>query len=410
MKIQGFTPMFAAACTFAALVGCGGDDSSDSGPGGTGGAAGAAGTGGGSAGNAGTGGSAGNAGTGGFAGNAGSAGEAGAAGAGGNPAQKRATISGDVTWNVTFDADAQAAGAKDCAYTRHYEGEQDESRPWVCPSCEVTFRASVEVTEGLNDCYAQISGSAPMTEEWIGYGGGKWYRSYGTGASEQGTAALDSGTVTTHNEVTGQEADLVGAGTFDFAIEGALTLGEQDGDPMHGWVAPDAYACGWKKADPPDYSGDYTVSSGATLPDGLFHDKCGEAFRLHDLKGTYLVLLMSAYNCSSCNTMADGENQFVADMAAQGIEAASITLLVPSLDDPFGETTKTQLESWHTNHNITTPVVADRGWGFSMMLPIYAEELGYPSWIVIDPELNVITHGTGVDWASIKNAIEADAQ
>jgi hypothetical protein len=409
MKDQGFAPVFAAVCSLVALVGCGGDDSSDSGP--TGGAAGTAGTGGsvggnaGAAGNAGTGGgSAGNAGTG------GSAGEAGAAGAGGNPAQTRATISGDVTWTVTFDAAAQAAGATDCTYTRHYEGEQDESRPWVCPSCEVTFRATVEITEGLNDCYAQISGSAPMAEEWIGYGSGTWYRSYGTGASEQGTATVESMTVTTHNEVTGQEADLVGAGTFDFAIEGALALGEEAGDPMHGWVVPNAYACGWKKADPPEYDGDYTVASGATLPDGLFHDKCGEAFRLHDLEGTYLVLLMSAYNCASCNMMADGENQFVTDMAAQGIDAASITLLVPSLDDPFGDTTTSQLESWHAKHNITTPVVADRGWGFTMMLPIYEDQLGYPSWIVIDPALNVITHGTGVDWASIKAAIESDAQ
>ena len=45
-----------------------------------------------------------------------------------------------------------------------------------------------------------------------------------------------------------------------------------------------------------------------------------------------------------------------------------------------------------------------------MFLPVYPEELGYPSWIVADPDLKVITWGSAVDWASIKNAINADAQ
>src|SRR5262245_2325406 len=52
-------------------------------------------------------------------------------GAGGGPPQvfERGTISGDITWQVAFDATAKAAGATDCSYTRHYEGVEDLSAP-----------------------------------------------------------------------------------------------------------------------------------------------------------------------------------------------------------------------------------------------------------------------------------------
>lgn len=409
------TGIAALSLVAVAAVGCGGDDDSGSsgGDGGTGGAAGAAGTGGGTAGTAGTGGgsagAAGTAGTGASGGQAGSGGEGGAAGSGGSQAETRMTISGDATWNITFDASAQAAGASNCSYTRHYEGVQDQSRPWVCPQCEVIFRTTVEMTVGLDDCFSQVSEFEPAEEEWVGYGNGTWYRSYGVGASEQGTATVAGGTVTTENVVTDLPADVVGAGTMGFDINGSFTVGEEDGDPNHGWIAADPYACGWKKADPPAYAGDYALTVGSPLPDGLFRDKCDEVFRLHDYKGSYLVIFMSAIDCPACNSMASQEKNWVEDMANLGIEVATISVMAPSLDDPFGDTTQSQLEYWTTKHGIETPVLADRGWGVTMFLPIFPDQLGYPSWVVADPDLNVVTYGGGLDWAAIQNAIVVDA-
>ena len=404
------------------LVGCGGDDSDGSNGGGAGGGSGGA------AGDAGTGGDAGLGGTSGTGGTAGEAGAAGvgaggtggsggaetggtggAGGTGGGEPQTRMTISGDATWTVTFDADAQAQGATNCEYTRHYEGVQDQSRPWVCAECEVIFRTTVTMPVGLDDCYNQVSEYEPVEEEWVGYGNGTWYRSYGIGASGQGTAAVTAGGVTYSNEVKDLAADVVGAGKMEFTIAGTFTTGQEDGDPNHGWVAPATYACSWDKADPPAYAGPYTLVEGATLPDGVFRDACDEPYRIHDAKGAYIVLFMSAIDCPACQSMAGDEPGFVEDMKAAGIDVRTITLMAPSLDDPFGDTSKSQLEYWRDKFDITTPIVADRGLGVTMFLPIYEDQLGYPSWVVADPDLKVLRYGTGLDWFTIQNTITLDA-
>ncbi len=418
----------------AAVVGCGSDDTQPGPSASSGGSAGQGGTGaagvggeggsgatsvggmGGTGGNAGQGGEAagsvgGAAGeTAGSGGVAGSGGTVPSGGSGGGAALTRMTISGDATWTVTFDAQAKAKGATDCQYTRHYEGVQDQSRPWVCEQCDVIFRTTVTMPVGLNDCYKQVSDVDPMDEEWVGYGNGTWYRSYGIGASGQGDVEITGQSLTYTNEVKDLEADIVGAGKMDFLVEGAFTTSQEDGDPMHGWVAPAQYACGWDKADPAEYSGPYSLKVGSTLPDGVFRDACDEPYRLHDAKGAYLVVFMSAMDCPACRTLASGESSFLADLKAEGIEARTITLMAPSLNDPFGDTTKAQLTYWGDKYSIPTPIVADRGWGITMFLPIYNDKLGYPSWVVADPSLKVLNYGTGGTWATIKNTILKDAK
>ena len=69
----------------------------------------------------------------------------GAGGGGMAPVPTRATVSGEITWTVTFDETAKAAGATDCTYTRQYQGVEDRSAPWLCPACEVMFRADVQI-------------------------------------------------------------------------------------------------------------------------------------------------------------------------------------------------------------------------------------------------------------------------
>ncbi len=412
--------MGAVVLVLAGLVGCGGDDSDggNGGGAGSGGAAGQAGTGGeaGLGGTSGTGGTAGEAGAAGMgAGGTGGSetggtGGTGTGGTGGGEPQTRMTISGDATWTVTFDADAQAQGATNCEYTRHYEGVQDQSRPWVCAECEVIFRTTVTMPVGLDDCYNQVSEFDPVEEEWVGYGNGTWYRSYGIGASGQGTAVVAAGGVTYTNEVKDLAADVIGAGKMEFSVAGTFTTAQEDGDPHHGWVAPATYACSWDKADPPAYAGPYTLEVGATLPDGVFRDACDEPFRIHDAKGAYILIFMSAINCPACGQMAEDEPGFIEDMKAEGIDVRTITLMAPSLEDPFGDTSKAQLEYWRDNFEITTPVVADRGWGVTMFLPIYEDELGYPSWVIADPDLKVLRYGTGGDWLTIQNTITLDAK
>ncbi len=334
---------------------------------------------------------------------------AGTTGAGGVVELAQATIAGDVTWQVTFDATAQAAGATNCSYTRHYEGIEDASRPWVCPSCEVVFRATVQMTAGEADCFSQVSAEPPSDEEWIGYGGGVYYRGIGP-MSAQGTADVAGQALTTTNAVTMLDAPV--GGTMEFAIAGSLTLSSQDGDPLNGFVPPATYACGWPKADPPAYTGDYTIVSGGVVPDGLFKDACDETVRLHDFQGSYLFINMGARDCPPCQLMAGDEEAFVQSMAMQGIEVHVITLLAPSLANPLGETTTAMLDGWIDNYSLTSPVLADRAWGLSMFLPLFAEQTGYPSWVMVDPELRVMDFASGYPangFADMEAAILADA-
>lgn len=327
------------------------------------------------------------------------------------PPVMRKTMSGDVTWQVTFDDAAKAAGATDCSYTRHYDAVEDRSAHWLCPTCEIMYQADVTLTAGLDDCFSQISALEPNAKEWLGYAGGTWWRGAGGPLTEQGTVTIEGATATTANLVEDLTFSEQG-GTFAFNVSGQLALGEAEGDPWNGFVPPETYACGWPKSNPPEYTGDYVLVKGGVVPDGLFKDKCDEVVRLHDFKGAYLVVDMAAIDCPPCQQMAEEEEQFVADMAAQGIEVHVVTLLAPSLANVFGKTTTGQLKNWTTKYELTSPVLADRGWGLSIFEPaIGADQIGYPSWAIVTPDLLVLDFMTGYGgFDELAATIVADAQ
>jgi len=350
-------------------------------------------------------------GTGGEGGNVGGSTPTGGSGGEGGtiiPSGDLQTISGDATWTVTFDATAQQNGATNCSYTRHYEGVQDESRPWVCPTCEVVFRADVQMTAGQQDCFTQVSEFEPAEEEWIGYdGNGTWWRGRGTAMTEQGTATVTPTSIDVTNVVTDLEA-MVG-GTMGFDVAWTMTLGAEDGDPMHGWVEAGSYTCGWPDTDAPDYTGNYVFGIGQPLGDGLFRDQCDEVVRLHDFLGTYLVMFMSATDCGPCQQMANGEAQFIADMASQSIDVEVITLLCPALDDVLGETSVNDLSSWANTFGLSSPVLGDRGFGLTMFVQALADQTAYPSWAVVDPNGVIVDVGVGgVPYSELETTIVND--
>ena len=310
----------------------------------------------------------------------------------------RRTVSGEVTWTVAFDATAKAAGATDCSYTRQYSGVEDASAPWQCPTCTGTFRADVSIIRGLEECYPLVSQQPPQPQEWIGFGDGPWWRGIGARMGEQGMATVEGTTVVVSNTVDAFEAP--GGGMATLEVAGQLLIGEENGDPLHGFRVSDIYTCGWEKAGREPYRGDYTLVHGETLPDGVFRDVCEDYVRLHDLAGTYLIVDMSAMDCPPCRRMASIEEEFVAEMADQGYAVNVVTLLAPSLDDTLGETTTDMLQVWIDNYTLTSPKLADRGWGLSMFRPALEDETGFPSWVIAAPDLTVIDFGTGFNsWA-----------
>jgi thiol-disulfide isomerase/thioredoxin len=326
-----------------------------------------------------------------------------------------ATVSGTVTWHVDFDADAEAAGYVDCDYTRTYAGIEDRSAPWICPGCDVFFRADVEMTEGRNTCYGKFVQGDPAPTEVIGWGGGTYFRTpYGNvPLSQQGTSAIDGDTVTVANASDYPFTDATGDHNAKFSIEGTLSRGTGTADPYWGMHAPSEYACGWTRSDRPEYTGDYTLKIGETVPDGVFPDGCGDPVRLHDLLGPWLIIDVSAKDCGPCQSMADSEHDFAEQMASEGVEVRNVTLLQVSLSDPYTTADEGDIYDWQFAFDLTDPILSDRGWGIGVLgvgaEAITGEDFGYPTWAVVDPDGKVVSVNVGFGgWDAVADIIRAN--
>lgn len=319
-----------------------------------------------------------------------------------------ATIDGEITWQVLFDSDAEEAGLADCTYRRTYTGTEDRSSPWLCPECEVTFVADVEIVEGRS-CYDLISNYDPEPREWLGYSGGDWFRGGAVNyrLSFQGAVDIEGAAVTT--TYASEHYEHPDGGTFQLVVNGDLTLGEDHADPWHGLVPPPAYACGWPTANPPEFKGEYAFEVGRKLPDGVFLDRCEEPVRLHDFNGRYLVIDISALDCPPCQDKARGEHDFVANMAAADINVEVITLLAPSLSAPLDPAEPSVLNSWMLEFGLLSPVLADRGYGYWMGGEALGNDFGYPTSLTVGPDLKIIDIRSGFGgWATWERIISAD--
>ena len=298
------------------------------------------------------------------------------------------TLQGEVTWTVDFDDPAET----DCFYTRSYVGEEDRSAPWLCPACEAVYHLDVEIVAGRTDCFDRVSDREPTAQERHGFGDGVWYRSSTGAMIELGTATRDGDALTVAAMST--EPDRTG-GPWSFTIGGTVMLGETVGDPIHGFRAPDTYACGWPKADPAPFTGDYTVVPGGTLPDGVFLDVCDEPVRLHDFAGSYLLIDVSATDCGPCQSAAAAEEGFVEELSAEGVDVWVVTLLVPSLSNTAASPTQRELTDWIEAFSLTSPVLADRLWGRSVVGGAMGEDFAYPAFVLVAPDLTVLMMDTG---------------
>lgn len=318
-----------------------------------------------------------------------------------------ASLEGTVAWELVYDEAAEDAGFVDCTYTRVYDALEDRSAPWLCPRCDELLRAAVTMPAAEIDCWQQLGGDVPSDLEWIGWKGDSWRRSSVPylELSDQGALAFDDegqGTIAYTSEPLALDA-----GTVTLQVTGEVAVGETKGDPWHGFTPPDAYACDWPKHDPPPFDGPWRVAEGAPLPDGWFLDTCAEPVRLYDLLGRWLVVDISAMDCGPCQAMAEEEQPWVDDMRSRGFEVEVVTLLAPSLGDILGETTLGDLESWSSTFDLEGPVLADRGWGFSMMQSVLGEGVAsYPTTFVVAPDGTVASVQQGYGgWALVEAVI-----
>lgn len=298
------------------------------------------------------------------------------------------TLDGALTWEARFEDGTR------CTYTRTYRGVEDRSAPWLCPGCDIVWRADLVDFEG-GDCLARVSDRDPAPVEWLGMGPDGWYRSTlaHSQLTLQGTVERDNAQLRVSH--AGSSSELATGASVALEIVGELDLDRDLGDPLHGWSTPAVYTCGWPSSHLPSYEGPWTVTVGEMLPDGWFRDRCDQPVRLHDFAGRYLVIDISASDCGPCQVMAATERDFLAKMRTTGLPVEVVTLIVPSLSAILDPAPIRLLEQWSDHFDIRSPVLGDRGWGLFVAGPAASRDFGYPTSVIVGPTLEVLDVSVG---------------
>ncbi len=321
---------------------------------------------------------------------------------------------GEVTWTLAFDETAEQNGYVDCSYTRQYTGEQFLDMDYLCPTCDVLVRGTATMTEG-SDCYSQISSDPQKerTELW-GWGAGAFHRTsldqYPLGELAEITDGGEDSAITlgwtSDSELSeGGVMTLTAAGTLSYTTDEDTLLD----DP---WAGPEVYACGWPQDDPGDLTLSYDLAVGSTFPNVRLTDQCGEELALWDLYGRWLVLDTSQYDCGPCRTMAAEAEDFVDAMAAEGTEVMVVSLLGNGLSEPFGTPDADTFTSWVDSYSLTDPVLYDQGFAYALFPDFVTahtgESFGYPTWLVVDPQMNLLDGNIGFgSWDDVGDIIRA---
>ena len=296
-------------------------------------------------------------------------------------------VRGDLTWSLDFDAAAEATGLTDCAYVRHYEAGQDTHSPWLCPDCDMLYRADVRFVSGLEDCYRQLSPTNPPPDELLGRRGGEWMRSrsYNRPASPSGGSTLGGLTWTVSASGT---ADVPG-GTVSFTVGGTLDRSRRDADTTHGWAPPDAYSCGWPR-NPAPLSDTHELVEGDLLPEVTLLDVCDEPVRLRDVGRGYLVVYSSAVDCLMCRDMAADQVAFEATLSDLPWEVTVVNVVSPSLQAADDSLSIPALSQWVSSFQLQgRPVLRDRGYGLHVLGEVF------PTTVVVAPDGTVIDIAQG---------------
>jgi hypothetical protein len=86
-------------------------------------------------------------------------------------------------------------------------------------------------------------------------------------------------------------------------------------------------------------------------------------------------------------------------MRAEGIPVRVVTLLGNGLSEPYGTPNDATMNAWISDFEAEDPVLADEGWAYAL-LPAYfeattGEDFGFPAWIVLNPQLQIICGQVG---------------
>jgi hypothetical protein len=353
----------------------------------------------------------------------------------GDPATGRPLVaahvaSGTLTWTLDFDADAEAGGLADCAYSRVFEGVEFLDQPYRCPDCEILLSGTSTMYEGFADCYEPVFGGSPAQGETWGFdwpagvgGPGAFYRSSSanypmfTALSGIDALSLDEdfplGWTSTY---TLADLGLTGSGSLTLSASGSARVHLDDSILIEDLREPRGvpYACGWPLENPGPMESDHRLAQDGVLPRFHLEDACGELLDAWDLYGRYLVVDASQPDCGYCQVMAREADAALASMRAEGMDVAFVTLLGNGLSDPLSPPTDRNYEAWLTAYGREEPVLRDRGYGYAVFAPFVdtlGDSFGYPTIAVVRPDLTLLEAWSGwpsEGWTFMRDLIAAD--
>lgn len=327
-------------------------------------------------------------------------------------------LSSDVTWTLSFDEDAEAAGFVDCSYTRTYDAVQILDKGYLCPECEVLVEGSSIMTDGV-DCYTAVFGEsddvAERTELWGLGADGVLYRT--------NRENLRLSELTTFEPMTASDVSIAWESDYTMDAGGAMVLSatgtmRYEEDPETLLVDPwaprtEPYACGWEQNDPGTLNLDYVLGEGKTFPNVRFIDQCGEKLSLWDLYGNYIVMDTSQPDCGPCRNMASGAEEFAAGLRAEGIPVRVVSFLGAGLSEPWVTPDADTFNEWVDSYSLQDPVLYDEGFGYALFPDFVedfsGEDFGYPTWLLVDPDMKLFYGNVGFgDWDSVAEVIRDD--
>ncbi len=334
-------------------------------------------------------------------------------------------IAAQVTWTLDFDTAAEEAGWSDCQYARTYEGVRFNDQPYLCPACALQFAGTAEMTTGFGDCYEPLfGGTQTRTEYW----GVRWSLTDGDdGALHRGATenhpigeltTIDAITLDIPFQVSWDSAysladfGLPDAGEVALSAAGEATISLEESVRLPDLEPPrtDPYACGWPLGNPGTLSTDYVLALDATFPRAWLEDACGELVDVWDFHGSYLVVDSTQPDCGYCLQMAQGAPDFLAEMADAGVPTEFLSVLGEGLSNIIGEPDQADFEDYIDTYGHGGPILKDRGFGYAIFEPYWGDDLGYPTWAVVRPDMSVLEVGIGFSsWDEIRDIILADA-
>jgi len=203
----------------------------------------------------------------------------------------------------------------------------------------------------------------------------------------------------------------VGSGQLQLTASGSWSHWVDDSERLaNPWAEIPASSCGWGNTGPVVVPSSYETSLGAPFPNLRLMDQCDDLVDLYSFSGSWIILDFTQPDCGPCQNMASASQDFLQNLRAEGVSVNMVSIMGKGLDEPWASPSRGIVDDWVEYFGINEPVLIDEGAGVALLPEFYDQEygasFGYPAWIILDPEMNIVRGFTGFsDFSTAREVI-----